>query len=956
MGKIIKELFNRKIASNFKTKLLLVSFLCVFVSLVLFSAMVTKGFDRLYRETTIQVNGSIKTLSLDYLNGYVKVTGKLIEDKINSYVMELSTLTDIYQKYYDRKADYENITKALETNSLIEDKLIFNGKWMQNEKDADTAVMVEKYLLNKDGTIPQKIKDELRPTVILDLILPSFYENGNRKLLVYFGGSEGQDFYRVAPWTDIAGGLYKVYPQFVETPMMETFNPGYQAAWESRIKTEPALLKNKKSTVTFKQITQDGVTGDIIITVGNPVWDKNRDKLEGLMSMDIEISELVKYVSNLKIEKGIAFLTQSNGNVFALSSEGEKLLGMKSVEDSTSQGSVGFNMMTRFFKDSEYADVQGIKPPEGNTISTNTIKLEGKDYLLMQKNLSPLTSWQNDKKFYEESWTLGILMPMSSITATSDLMGNKINVLKSNIVALLLVLGFFLAVLSGIVIFYVTKKMTTGLITLEKAALGAVNENYDGRVEITSTDEIGRLGIAFNKMMKDIKSAIEQLSAQNDLLKKEIGDRLSREKQIKYMEEYDELTSLPRNNVLYSKLEDVVKEKKGALLIIGLDNFRNANEVLGHEGGNSILRLAARRIVNTVKDAELIARFSGDEFAVLFSDIHSTTVVAEKAELIQQQIKQVYKVFGSEIYLTASVGISMFPSDSKITSDLVKYAASALINAKLKGKGRIQFYDIAINKIAEKRSKLLGELSYALKRDEFVVVYQPKFEISTEKIVGFEALLRWRNKLNGDVSPNLFIPMAEDSGLITEIGRWVLYKACTQAVEWMRLSGKQFTMAVNISPMQFDQADFRNEIETVIKETGIRPECLELEVTESLFINDMEKAGEILNGLRATGVKVAMDDFGKGYSSLGYLKKLPIDSLKVDRSFIMDIPDKDDGKIAELIISLGKGLGVRTVAEGVETVQQLEFLRAAGCEEIQGFLLGRPVSAEETVLHLSEIK
>ena len=586
----------------------------------------------------------------------------------------------------------------------------------------------------------------------------------------------------------------------------------------------------------------------------------------------------------------------------------------------------------------------------------SVIVLGGKSYILMQKKLAPLTSWQNEKKFYKESWTLGVILPMSSVTSTSDLIGKNINSLRFNIVGMLLILGLFITVLSGVIIFYVTKKMTTDLVHLEKAALGAVNDNYDGRVDITSIDEIGRLGHAFNKMMEEIKSAMEQLSAQNDLLKKEIGDRLSREKQIKYMEEYDELTSLPKNNVLYSKLEETAIEKQGAVLIVGLDNFRNVNEVLGHEGGNSILRLAARRIVNSVKEAELVSRFSGDEYAILFCDLHDTAVVAEKAEMIQQQLKQVYKVFGSEIYLTASVGISMFPSDSRNAADLIKFASSALINAKLKGKGRIQFYDVAINKIAEKRSKLLGELSYALDRKEFFVYYQPKFELETEKIIGFEALLRWKNKLNGYISPNIFIPMAEDSGMINEIGRWVLREACAQAVEWMRLSGKTFTMSVNISPMQFDQSRFKEEIESVIRETGIRPEYLELEVTESLFINDMEKASEVLNVLRKTGIKVAMDDFGKGYSSLGYLKNLPIDSLKIDRSFIMDIPDKDDGRIAQLIANLGKVIGVRTVAEGVETVEQLEFVKKIGCDEVQGFLLGKPVSSEETSFHLSEIK
>lgn len=956
MRKAILDFFDGKIMSSFRNKLLLVSFLCVFISLVLFSLMVNSGFNRIYRESKEQVGGSVEALSVDYLNGYINVTGKYVEEKINSYVNELSILGDIYQRYYDERGNFGNITTAIGTNPKTKDVLTYNGKWISDENDYGTGVLVPKYLLASDGTIPAGILAEMKTSSILDLVLPSFYENGTKKLGVYFSGSEKKDFYRAAPWSNIGEALYKVYPQFVDTPMMETFNPGYQATWESRVKATPALLKDRKAMTTFKQITQDGLTGSIIMTVGTPIWDREKGTLEGIISMDIEITAIVNYISGLSVDNGIVFLSQSSGNIFALSKDGEERLGLKTVEESTAQGTTGFHVMERFFKDSKYIPVQNIEAPTDAQTHIRELDIDGTRYRLVLKKLSPLNSWENRKTLYDEYWTLGMLVPNDSIVKTTNVAGDRIDRLRIDIVSLLALLGIVLIVTSGLIILYVTGKMTTGLTRLEEAALEAVNENYGTQIEIESKDEIGKLGHAFNKMMHEMRNSLEHQENQNELLKKEISDRINREKQIKYMEEYDDLTNLPKNVVLFTRLEEAARKKMGAVLIVGLDNFRNVNEVLGHEGGNSILRLVARRIVNTVKDADIISRFSGDEFAVLISDLHSTAVVAEKAELIQQQIKQVYKIFGSEIYLTASVGISMFPMDGRVASDLIRFASSALINAKLKGKGRIQFYDIEINKIAEKRSKLLGELSHALSRHEFEIYYQPKIEVRTKKIIGFEALLRWNNRTNGQISPNVFIPLAEDSGIIYDIGRWVLKEACTQAVEWMRLSGRRFTISVNISPIQFDQAGFREEIESIIESTGIRPDCLELEVTESLFINDMEKASEILTRLRKLGVQVAVDDFGKGYSSLSYLRKLPIDSLKIDRSFIMDVPAKDDGKIAELIVSLGKAIGVRTVAEGIETVAQFEFLKNAGCDEIQGFLVGKPANRETTVLRLSELK
>ena len=435
----------------------------------------------------------------------------------------------------------------------------------------------------------------------------------------------------------------------------------------------------------------------------------------------------------------------------------------------------------------------------------------------------------------------------------------------------------------------------------------------------------------------------------------DITPRKLAEARIQYLATHDELTGLP-NRVMFVELLTHALEgarrhnQQCAVLFIDLDRFKIVNDSLGHEAGDQVLKQVARRLRGCVRSSDVVARFGGDEFIVLLSPIADQAAAAAVAASILAAMLKPVRIMSYECRVTASIGIARYPADATDAPTLMKQADMGMYFAKDEGKNNFQFYSGVVAPMSVERIVLETHLVHALERNELFLEYQPKIQIATGRICGVEALLRWKSPQLGVLSPNSFVPLAEDTGLIVPIGKWVLRTACAQSVAWQRLGLPPMVMAVNLSPRQFKDPALVEVVAAALQESGLPAHCLELEITESMIMNSVDQAAQTAAVIKSLGVRLAIDDFGTGYSSLSQLKQFPIDTLKIDRSFIRELPgNPDDQAITEAIISLGKALGVNIVAEGVETAAQEAFLRERACDEIQGFLYSKPCDAHAIV-------
>ena len=417
--------------------------------------------------------------------------------------------------------------------------------------------------------------------------------------------------------------------------------------------------------------------------------------------------------------------------------------------------------------------------------------------------------------------------------------------------------------------------------------------------------------------------------------------------------QHDFLTSLPNRVLLNDRVNQAIAMaprhlKKVAVLFLDLDGFKHINDSLGHPIGDQLLQSIAKRIVNCVRAADTVSRQGGDEFVVLLSEVERSEDVALTARRILQTIAQPHPIGQHDLHVTTSIGLSVYPDDGRDAETLIKNADTAMYQAKENGHNSYRFFKPAMNVRAVERQSIEESLRRALERREFALHYQPKINLKSGEITGAEALLRWTHPTRGLVPPSQFIPVAEDCGLILPIGDWVLREACRQARSWIDTGLPLETIAVNISAMQFRDENFLEGVFAVIEETGLNPRSLELELTESVLMRHAESTESILKKLGAKGVQLAVDDFGTGYSSLSYLRKFPIDALKIDQSFVRQITTSpEETTIVTAVISMGRSLKLRVVAEGVETREELAFLREHDCEEAQGYYFGRPAPPKE---------
>jgi diguanylate cyclase (GGDEF)-like protein/PAS domain S-box-containing protein len=425
--------------------------------------------------------------------------------------------------------------------------------------------------------------------------------------------------------------------------------------------------------------------------------------------------------------------------------------------------------------------------------------------------------------------------------------------------------------------------------------------------------------------------------------------------QILYSAAHDFLTGLPNRMLLNDRIAHAIAlsprhNSKVGVLFLDLDGFKYINDSLGHPIGDKLLQSIAKRLVGSVRGSDTVSRQGGDEFVVLMSELQNVEDAAMMARRILKALAEAHSIDDHDLHVTTSIGISVFPDDGPDAETLIKNADTAMYQAKENGRQSYQFFKPAMKVLAVERQSVEASLRRALPRGEFKLQYQPKIDLGTGAITGAEALLRWIHPSRGLVSPASFIPIAEDCGLILPIGAWVLREACMQARDWLDKGLAFSSMAVNVSAMEFRDDNFLDSLFGILRETGLDPKYLELELTESVLMKRAESTASILQTLRERGVKIAIDDFGTGYSSLSYLRKFGVDALKIDQSFVRQISTVgDDTAIVTAVIGMARNLKLRVIAEGVETLQELEFLRAQQCDEAQGFYFSRPIPAEHFV-------
>ena len=511
---------------------------------------------------------------------------------------------------------------------------------------------------------------------------------------------------------------------------------------------------------------------------------------------------------------------------------------------------------------------------------------------------------------------------------------------------------------SALVFVVLNYTLITPIHRLGKAVSNLQNGVFDTRLDIASNNELGQLARAFECMSQDLQTSHNR---------------------IHHLAYYDDLTHLPNRTMFKNELTRTLayasrRDLNFGLIFVDIDNFKRVNDLFGHHAGDDMMLTIAERLQHSLRAEDLIAlsdpnhsrgdadpdhretstallaRLGGDEFTVLLPNLPTTMAARAVAQRIIDTLSRPILIEDEELFVGASIGIAMFPDDGKDAATLLRNADIAMYHAKTSGKNRMQFFGEAINQTATLRHDLEGRLRKAIQSNALSIHYQPLIDLANGCTLGAEALLRWEDPDHGCVSPEQFIPIAEESGLIIELGEWVLRQTCRQLQRWRQAGLCEMFIAVNISGIQITRGDLDQVVCSILRETGLPPELLCLEVTETSVVSAIERAQHVLEGIQAHGVKIALDDFGTGYSSLSYLQRLPIDHLKIDRSFIADITeDVEDETIIAAIIAMGQNLGIEIVAEGIETPEQLAFLSHNGCEMGQGYLFSKPLPPAEFI-------
>lgn len=482
-----------------------------------------------------------------------------------------------------------------------------------------------------------------------------------------------------------------------------------------------------------------------------------------------------------------------------------------------------------------------------------------------------------------------------------------------------------------------------------------LNDQVDG-FNVFKSEEVGKRKDGSSIPLKlDIREVFLEQEKHYTVLFRNVTEQHEAEKIIRHMAWHDSLTGLANRNLLSERLDDALKmarrqNKKVAVMLLDLDKFKPVNDLYGHAMGDKLLKAVAERLLNCAREVDTVARFGGDEFAIIFTNIEKDINIINIADRIIDSIQQPTEIDGNIIQIGTSIGISFFPGDSDTPNELIRMADVALYQAKEDGRRVYRLFDQQMDAETKSQKQMEVDLSKALENNELLLHYQPQVDAKNNKMVGVEALIRWQHPTKGMISPYNFIPVAELSGLMIPIGQWVLNTACIAAKEWQDQGLPKIKICVNISARQFHVDNFVETIEHSINISGLDPCWLELEITEGIVIKNTDSVVMKLEKLRALGVNLSIDDFGTGYSSLAYLKRFPVNKLKIDQSFVRNIhEDQDDAAITDAVIRLGHSLGLKVVAEGVETEEHVKILKEKGCDIFQGYYFCRPIDYDEFV-------
>lgn len=677
----------------------------------------------------------------------------------------------------------------------------------------------------------------------------------------------------------------------------------------------------------------------LAITLGQPYYDP-LGEFQGILATDLTIAQISDFLSSLKIGKsGQTFIFDATGLLIATSAQElpfnlvENTPQPIQVKDST-------NPLTRStveFLIEHFGDLTNIDEKQ-----TLYFEINGQKHFL---NISFL---QDE---YGLNWIGAIVVPESDFMKEVH-ENNRISIL-------LCVIALGLATTLGIC----TSRWITRPIQQLIKASKAISTGYFNQVSVAKgVRELDTLTVSFNQMAEQLQISFRDLEQANRNLEQEIVERQQIGQELKYNSLHDPLTNLPNRALLMERLEQVVQKIRreenylAAILFIDLDRFKIINDSLGHQIGDSLLIAIANKLTSIVRETDTIARLGGDEFIALLEPISQLNDVIDIAERIIKELQSPFYLEERQVFTAASIGIVLSSKEYGQAADLLRNADIAMYRAKSQGRSRYEVFDQGMYQLALARHKLEHDLRHALERKEFQVYYQPIIALKQKKIVGFEALLRWQHPEHGLISPAKFLPILEEIGLIVPIGEWILHSACQQMVIWQTYmpNASELQISVNLSVKQLQDPDLWETVRRVLSDTGLGGKSLQLELTESMLMENLEELNSLLWKIREEGIELSIDDFGTGYSSLSYLNRLPIDNLKIDRSFISSIGQENDQRnIVATIINLAHQMEMSIIAEGIESQEQLHRLQALGCEKVQGYLFSRPVCVEQATALLS---
>ena len=680
----------------------------------------------------------------------------------------------------------------------------------------------------------------------------------------------------------------------------------------------------------------------LAITLGQPYYDR-AGKFQGILATDLTLAQISDFLNNLKIgDTGQTFILEPSGLLvatsvtelpFKLEEETPKRLLAADSQNPLTSETVGY--LQEYF-----GDLTKIK-----TQTTLRFQIERKRYFLQ---VNPL---QDEHGL---NWLGVIVIPESDFMA-------QINA-NTRISILLCVSALGLATISGL---YTSFWITQPIDKLIKASRAIAAGNLAQTIDITGVKEIGTLTSSFNQMAKQLQVSFAILEKVNEDLEGEIKERKQIEEQLRHNSLHDALTNFPNRTFLMEHLELALKRMQReknylfAVLFIDLDRFKVINDSLGHQVGDQLLVAITHKFATIVRASDMIARLGGDEFVILLDPIKNIRDAIRIAERINKELQSPLELETCQVFTTASIGIVLSSTNYHQGSELLRDADIAMYRAKTRGKARYELFDQEMYDQALMRLQLEHDLYKALENQEFQVYYQAIVSLETGKITGFEALMRWLHPKKGLISPAKFLPIAEETGLILSIGESILYSACQQMSQWQtRFSmANSLTISVNLSVKQLKDPSFLEKVDKILHQTSLEGKSLQLEITESMLMENLDELKDILWQLKAREIDLSIDDFGTGYSSLSYLHRLPIKNLKIDRSFISSMGQEQDSRdIVQIIINLARQLDMTMIAEGIESSEQLNQLKVLKCDRAQGFLLSKPLPPNEAEKLLGDLK